>query len=184
MWNLDFFRGLYPDICLDVSTLTVLALDYAVAIYPLLLTVVSYILIELHARNLKLLVLLWKPFRYVLKQFLRDWNSRTTVIDAFATFFQLLFVKMASVSVDLLLPVKARSLNNGNTTWAVYYDASIEYFGAEHRPYAILAILCFVIFVFSPILLLLIYQFRWFQRLLSCLHIRCYKRSFFFFFFF
>ncbi len=35
IWNLDFFRGLYPDICLDVSTLTVIALDYAVAIYPL-----------------------------------------------------------------------------------------------------------------------------------------------------
>ncbi len=57
-------------------------------------------------------------------------------------------------------------------TWVVYFDASIEYFSAEHCPYAILAILCFVIFVFSPILLLLIYQFRWFQRLLSCLHLR------------
>ncbi len=64
MWNLDFFRSLYPDICLDVSTLTVLALDYAVAIYPLLLTVVSYILIELHARNFRLVVILWKPLKY------------------------------------------------------------------------------------------------------------------------
>ncbi len=155
-----------------MSTLTVLALDYAVAIYPLLLTVVSYILIELHARNFRLLVLLWKPFKYVLKQFLRERNSRTTVIDAFATFFQLSFVKMAAVSVYLLIPVKAHSLNNGNATWVVYFDASIEYFGTEHRPYAILAITCFVIFVFSPILLLLIYQFRWYQRLLSCLHIR------------
>ncbi len=40
-----------------------------------------------------------------------------------------------------------------------------------------------VIFVFLSILLLLIYQFRWFQRLLSCLHIHhpsaihCYRRS-------
>ncbi len=51
VWNLDFFRGLYPDICLDVSTLTVIALDYAVAIYPLLLTVVSYILIELQTSD-------------------------------------------------------------------------------------------------------------------------------------
>ena len=50
VWNLDIFRG-FSDICLDMSTLTVLALDYAVAIYPLLLTVISYYLIQLHARN-------------------------------------------------------------------------------------------------------------------------------------
>ncbi|XP_064396105.1 uncharacterized protein LOC135343083 [Halichondria panicea] len=172
MWNLDFFRGLYPDICLDVSPLTVLALDYAVAIYPLLLTVISYILIELHARNFRLVVNLWRPFHYLFSRFRRSWESKTTVIDAFATFFQLSFFKLALVSINLLIPVKAHSLNNGNTTWVVYYDASIEYFGTEHCPYIILAVICFVIFVLSPILLCLIYQFFWFQKLLSCLHIR------------
>ena len=75
LWNLDFFRGLYPDICLDVSTLTVLALDYAVAIYPLLLTVVSYFLIQLHARNFRTVVFLWKPFRHVLTLLRRNWDS-------------------------------------------------------------------------------------------------------------
>ncbi len=169
MWNLDFFRDLYPDICLDVSTLTVIALDYAVAIYPLLLTVVSYILIELHDRNLRLVVNLWKPFHYLFSHFRRNWESRTTVIDGFATFFQLSFVKILSVSVYLLIPVKVYNLNNGNETWAVYFDASIEYFGTEHRPYSILAITCLVV-IHTPILLLLIYQFRWFQKLLSCLH--------------
>ena len=49
IWNLDFFRALDLDICLDVSSLTVLALDYAVAFYPLLLTAISYLFIELHA---------------------------------------------------------------------------------------------------------------------------------------
>ena len=78
---------------------------------------------------------------------------------------------MASVSVYLLIPVKAHSLNNGNTTWVVYFDASIEYFGTKHCPYAILAIICFSI-THIPIVLLLVYQFNWFKKLLSCLHIR------------
>ena len=174
MWNLDFFRGLYPDICLNVSTFTVLALDYAVAIYPLLLTVVSYILIELHARNFKLAIILWKPFRYLLQPILRDRNSRRTVIDAFATFFQLSFVKMASVSVDLLTPVRAYKLNTNSSaaTWVLYYDTTIEYFGEEHLPSAMLALLFLSLFVLLPILLLIVYQFRWFQRLLSCLKLR------------
>ena len=62
-WNLDFFRTLIPHICLEVNTLQTLALDYAIACYPLLLIVVSYVLIELHAHNFRLLVYLWKPFR-------------------------------------------------------------------------------------------------------------------------
>ncbi len=171
MWNLDFFRGLYPDICLDLSPLTVLALDYAVAIYPLLLTVIFYTLIKLHGRNFRPVVILWRPFHYLFSRFRRNWESKSTVIDGFATFFQLSFFKMASVSVYLLIPVKAHSLNNGNTTWVVYYDASIEYLGAEHLPYAILAIICFSI-THIPIVLLLVYQFNWFKKLLSCLHIR------------
>ena len=79
IWNLDFFRFLDLHICLDVSTLTVLALDYAVAIYPLLLTIVSYILIELHDRNFRLVVILWIPFRYLFLLVRKNWDSKTTV---------------------------------------------------------------------------------------------------------
>ncbi len=172
IWNLDFFRGLYPDICLDVSTLTVLALDYAVAIYPLLLTVVSYILIELHARNFRLVVILWRPFRYLFSRIRSNWDSRTSVIDAFATFFLLSFTKIASTSIDLLTPTKTVNLKNNNVTWVPYNDATMDYFETKHLPFAILAITCSMIFAIAPITVLLIYQFRWFQRLLSCLKLR------------
>ena len=171
VWNLDFFRGLYPDICLDVSTLTVLALDYAVAIYPLLLTVVSYFLIQLHARNFKIVVFLWKPFRKVLTLLRRNWDSRTTVIDAYITFFILSFVKITGTTADLLIPVKVHSLNNDSVRWVLYYDATVDYFGREHLPYAILAIACTAILTAPTILLLLFYQLKCFQRLLTCLKI-------------
>ncbi len=173
IWNLDFLRGIYPEICLDVSTLTVLALDYAVAIYPLLLTLLSYILIELYARNCRLVVIFWKPFQYFLSCFFRNGSSsRTTVIDAFSSFFLLSFTKMVSTSVDLLTPVKAVDLSNNKVNLFVYNDATMEYFGREHLPYAVLAIVCSTVFAVLPVLLLLIYQFRWFQRLLSCLKLR------------
>ena len=37
IWNLDLFRSVIPDICLNVITLQALALDYLVAFYPSLL---------------------------------------------------------------------------------------------------------------------------------------------------
>ncbi len=114
------------------------------------------------------------PFHYLFSRFRTNWKSRTTVIDAFATFFLLSFVKMSTTSVDLLTPVKVANLLNEkvNVTWFLYYDATIEYFGKEHLPYAVLALSCSTVFVILPISLLLVYQFHWFQRLLNCLKLR------------
>ena len=39
IWSLDFFRTLMPHICVNVDTLQALALDYAIAFYPLILLV-------------------------------------------------------------------------------------------------------------------------------------------------
>ena len=167
IWNLDFFRGLYPDICLDVSTLTVLALDYAVAIYPLLLTAVSYILIELHARNFRLVVILWRPFRslFLLVRKSSGWDSKTTVIDAFATFFLLSFTKIGWVSSDLLIATEVHFMNA--TMIVPYYDATLDYLGRKHLPYAIIASFFCLVFVFLPVLVLILYPFKWFQKLLN-----------------
>ena len=170
IWNLDFFRIVEEvKICLDVSTLTILALDYAVAIYPILLTVVSYFLIELHARNCGIVVILWKPFRYFLGHFRRNWDSRTTVIDAYATFFLLSYTKFLTVSADLLTPVRLYSLKNDSVTWVLYYDATVIYFDQEHLPYAILAIVMCSAFTIIPTLLLLVYPFRGFHKILNSL---------------
>ena len=48
IWNLDFFRVVLPDVCLNINALHTLALDYLIAIYPMLLMGVAYILVELH----------------------------------------------------------------------------------------------------------------------------------------
>ena len=36
IWIFDFFRALLPGICLNINTLEVLALDYLIAVYPML----------------------------------------------------------------------------------------------------------------------------------------------------
>ena len=170
IWNLDFFRGLYPGLCLDLSTLTILALDYAVATYPLLLTVVSYFLIELHAKNFRVMIVLWKPFGYLCKFFHKNWDGRTTIIDAFTTFFVLSFSKIAWTSLDLLTPVAVHSLTSDTTKKGFFYNGTVEYFGSNHLPYAILALVFSLVFVITPTMLLLCYQVKWVQRRLSCLN--------------
>ena len=56
IWNLHFFRLLYHPFCLhpEMTTLQVLALDYAIAVYPLVLIVFTYLLVEMHDHNVRI----------------------------------------------------------------------------------------------------------------------------------
>ena len=59
-------------------------------------------------------------------------------------------------------------------TWRVFNDATMPYFGHQHLPYAILAIVVLVLFGLFPTVLLAVYPFRWFQKLLNLFPIRWY----------
>ena len=171
IWNLDFFRLLVPPICLQLNPLPVMALDYLVACYPLLLVVITYLLIVAHDRKVKVIVWLTKPFRTCSIHFRHQGQDlKLSAISTFVSFFLLSYVKLISVSGDLLLPTKVYYLN-GTSKWILFNLATVEYFGGQHLPYAILAIGIIVIFIILPLVLLLLYPCRWFQQLLGYCHL-------------
>ena len=167
VWNLDYFRSLPLNICLNLSTLQTLALDYAIAVYPLILVVITYMLIELHARGYRIVLCLWSPFHRCCVRFTRIMDIQSSIIKAFATFLLLTYVKLLNSTIDMLLPVVTYNVHGEVAGTYVYYDASYRYFGKEHLPYAIMAIALFLLFVLSPLLLLLLYQTRSFQKCLN-----------------
>ncbi len=156
VWNLDFFRPFYSDICLGIGLLPTLALDYVIAVYPLFLMIVSYLLIVLYDKNYRVINVMWRPFKILFSLFRKKWDIRTSVIDAFATFFLLSNIKFFSVSFDLLVPIPVYELHHDhyNYTWGLYYSGDIEYFGPEHLPYGILDILVSMVCVVFPIVIL------------------------------
>ena len=165
-WNLDFFRTMIPDICMNVSTLEALALDYAIAIYPIFLIILSYILIALHDRNIRCLIYIWRPFNKVFSIFMRNWDIHTSVIDSFTTFFLLSYVKVLSVSSDLRTYIHVYS-SNGKSPTRLLYDATLHYFDERHLPYAILSLIFLTTFVVLPTLVLTLYPFQSFHKFLS-----------------
>ena len=106
IWNLDFFRTLLPHICVNIDTLQALALDYAVAVYPLILLVVAYALIEAHSCNFRVISIVCRPFYRCTEHLRSQWDVKTSIVDAFATFLLLSYVKLLSVSSDLLIPTQ------------------------------------------------------------------------------
>ena len=174
VWNFDFFRPFCSDICLGIGFLPTLALDYVIAVYPLLLMAITYLLINLYDKNYRFIVAMWKPFRVSFSFFKKKFDVRTSMIDSCVTFFYLSSVKFLSVTFDLLVPIPVYKLHQDgyNSTFGLYYSGDIEYFGKEHLPYAILAIIISIVFVLLPLTVLALYPFSFFQKFLNCTPIR------------
>ena len=173
IWNLDFFRSFYNEsICFHIQPMAMTALSYLIAVYLLLLSIASYYLVELYDQKIKLIVYIWRPIKYILSFFHNKWNKKTSVVDAYATFFILVYIKVLDSSFDLLTPTVLHHMTSNQTTLVLFHDGSVEYFGRDHLPYATLAMV-FLIFVnVLPIVVLLLYQCSFFQVFLSKLPLR------------
>ena len=181
IWNLDFFKLFYAPFCLhpEASTLQVLSLEYLTALYPLLLILLTYTLVRLHYKNCRIVVWLWRLFIPCFARCRRQWDIQNSLIDAFATFLLLSYVKICSVSLDLLTPTLLWNSRGAVEDVAMYYDGTVRFFGKKHLPYAIPAITALLVFNIFPILLLLLYPCNCFQRLLNRLHLNSTALTFF-----
>ena len=168
VWNLDFFRTYNNNICFRISPLATLSLDLAVAVYPLLLMLITYILINLYDQNFKPLVVLWKPLKKLFGKCHR--NIKTSIVDSYAAFIFLTNSKFFSTCFDILTPVKVfqfHSPQHINISWRVYYDPNVEYFSSEHCLYAVIALISLFMFVIFPVLILILHSISFFQKFLT-----------------
>ena len=176
IWNLDFFRYLIPPFCAtdQISPLQVVSLEYTVAFYPLLLTVIAYICVQLHARDCRLMVCLWrvfcKCFSSCRRRWGRQWDPVASIVHTFAAFLLLSYSKILFVSLQLLSYTQLYVPTGGvlDPPRRVYHDPSLEWFGDKHLPFALLAIFVLCIFVLFPALVLLLYPTKPFQKCLGC----------------
>ena len=172
VWNLDFFRMVYEPFCLhpNLSILQILSLDYLVAVYPLFLVCLTYLLIQLHGR-FQVVKYLWKPMAWLYGRFNHQWKASNSLIEAFGAFFLLSYVKITNTSFNLLMPTRLHNASGHIVGMYAYYNGSLEYFGHDHLPYAVLAIFMFTTFNLMPLLLLCLYPCRCFQSCLNCCHL-------------
>ena len=108
IWTLDFFRYVVPPFCVSsrLEPVHIFYLQGLSTIFPYFLIAITWILINLHSCDCKIVVWMWKKFDgVILKHFDVKINSNGTVVDAFAAFFLLTFVKLFSILLIPLTPV-------------------------------------------------------------------------------
>ena len=169
IWNLDFFRTLYPDMCLNITTLQALSLDYLVAFYPLLLIFLTCIAFKLYSQGYKIMIAMSYLIQKCLSLFRKEslWSERASMVSVFATFLLLSYGRIMSVSINLLIYTPVINQKGNFVGKYLYYDASYKFFGKEHLPYGILALVLFTCFNIFPLLLLVLYPMKWFQKCLN-----------------
>ena len=168
IWNLDFFRLAFPPLCLhpSISTHQVISLDYIIALYPILLIFITYVLFKLHDWS-TVAQFLWKPMTQLFYRFHKESVASVSFINVFCTFFLLSYIKILNTSLNLLTPVQVVNMTGYVLDTYTYFDGSVEHFGSEHLPFAILAICISIIFNIIPLVLLCLYPCRCFQFVLN-----------------
>ena len=172
-WNLDFVRALYDSICIssNITNIQSAAIEGSIGLYPLVLLCVLYSVVTLHDRGSRVFATLWKPFHILLSRFRQKLNLKSSLIDTFATFILLSYIKISITAFYILSPTQLWS-PDGSYEWVVYYDPSIVYFGPSHIAYAIITLILSFLLLVVPVILLFLYPYRWFQRCLTRFHLR------------
>ena len=169
IWNLNFFWYFIPNFCLsrNLNGLHALALDYIRAIYPMFLITIFYICIKLHANNFRPIVWCWKPWHRHFVFFRRSFDPRTSVINAFATFMLLSYIRLITTTQFLLTFSKLFNEKGQKLQKVLYYGGSAEYMSNKHIPLAAIAIIVSATFTAIPPLLLFLYPCSLFQNFLT-----------------
>ena len=166
LWNLDFGQYIIPPFCENLSTYHALFLDYILGFHPMILIFFTYVLIELHANNVKPVVLAWKPFHKCFAIIRRTWDPRVSIVNAFATFLLLSLSKMLFISnyPDSLF---ALGSNERTTSNALFYSPKNTVHSHYNIPFIIVGYSIATIFGIIPTFLLCCYQTMFVRKALT-----------------
>ena len=168
IWDLQFFKSVISPFCISskLTGIDIQMLNLVNAIYPVLLVIITWILMELHAKNYRIIQILWKPFSIVVNKLKITAVTSDAVIHAFATFILLSATTLSYTVVTIYNHAPVHRSTDGTIYKNVlYYDPTITVFSHKHVIYIVLAVVPFILLVLIPSLLLCVYPTRIYECL-------------------
>ena len=174
IWSFDPLFFLSPPLCLsphleDVNTMYI---EFLATLYPFLLLFLAFVLVELHAKDFRPVVVVWKPILHKLIRFRREWNPNSSLLQAFATLFflsyaKLIFLTAMPFSVAYFVNEHGHS-NKGTPS----IDPTISFWDTKHIILMAFSISILVLVILPPILVLIAYPTKQFRKLQNSLSSR------------
>ena len=158
IWNLNFLTLYRDPFCIpNIRTATgVILLQYVIAACPLLFIIVSYTWIHCYNNGYRLVGYTTRPIHRLLARFWQKFRIQPSLIDAYAGFLLLAYMRFLAVSVKLLqfIAIDAQSPFPLETM-------------PVHATLGTIAVLCLIVFVLFPMAVLFLYHLKIFQRFLT-----------------
>ena len=175
-WSMhSFFKSLIPPFCISekLTGIHIQLLPIISATYPVVLVIITCILMELHARNCRIIHILWKPFSIILNKTNTTAVTGDAVIQAFASFIFLSSNNIYYVLVSVNVNNEIVDMHGNLYETALYFDPTITYLSHQHVLYALIALVPVIFLTLIPSVLLILYPTRLYSRYLSrCLSAR------------
>ena len=174
VWNTSVLKPVIPPFCISdkMTGIHVLLLNSFSALYPVLLVIVSMLVIELHAEN-KFVCVLLKPFGYLLKKVNVTTITSDAIIRAFATFIFLSSIKNLFAFYAMTRSTKVYRSTDGSVYKEVLYsDSTVEYLSHSHIILMVIPLVQCLFLVFIPSALLFVYPTRLYRLLSRCISAR------------
>ena len=160
-----------PPLCISesISEIYIPAFDTLAALYPFTLLLLTYIGIELHARDFKPIVLMWRPFKAKYERFIRSWDPNKSLIQVLATLFFLSFIKFIIIICEPLIKTHTFNMRTEAMTSVTYIDPTVIPYSHKHMPVLLLSAIILIFIVLPPTILLAVYPTRCFRKVSTCL---------------
>ena len=168
IFNLEYFDSLdsFPGVCTfkSRSALTSVTLDYIAAVCPLIIIFIIWFImytsdycIFMGKRNTlgKVAHCLRNVYRKIKPN--KSISLSQSFFRGFVTFLVLSYTKFTLVTFTLLKPTYLYGPGGKGYDIVVNLDGTLEYFGHEHLPYAIPAILVLIFIILLPLVILAMY---------------------------
>ena len=168
IFNLDFtpFLFNYIPLCISdhMSPLGAISFWYVIGFYPLLLLLLLYIWMTLYDKGFKCVVFITRPFHRCMARFRSMTGIEPSFTHSIASIYILCFTQLTATSFKILSfdPLQAE----------FFFDEKQGYFQGWHGLAGFIAIIVLLFLIILPTLCILFYPFKWFQKLLDCLHLR------------
>ena len=174
--NLDLGQNFLPPYCVSnkLKFIHIAFMGYISAFYPIMLIFLTWVCVELHGRNFRPLVWLWRPVHRCFVRLRRGWDTKSDIIDAFTTFFFLTYSKILCQTLLLISSKPIRNIEPSGKSFLTYVsvvDHSVDYGSLYYLSFVIPGVLISLIFNILPPLLLILYPIRIFRSCLSKCHL-------------
>ena len=176
IFSFDPLYFISPPLCIS-SHMDDIDVQYFVVLktlYPFMLLLVAYIGIELHARDFKPVVLLWRPIFRKIIRLRRSWNPHVSLVQAFSTIFLISYLKLISLA---FVPFILTDFVDDHGEYVqhsivTYIDPTVPVGHSKQLYLITVSIVLLVFIILPPPVVLIVYPTRPFRKLQKSLPAR------------